>query len=55
MDEKLKAALMKGETVKWTGRPEGSKLLEKPFGPRLYVTWIVAAVVLIVSCVVLLP
>ena len=39
MDEKLKAALMNGETVKWTGRPEASKLLEKPFGTRLYITW----------------
>ena len=55
MDEKLKAALMNGETVKWTGRPEASKLLEKPFGTRLYITWAIAAVVLIVSCVLLMP
>ena len=55
MDEKLKAALLKGETVKWTGRPEASKLLEKPFGTRLYITWAIAAVVLVVSCLFLLP
>ncbi|MBS6366536.1 MAG: hypothetical protein KH420_04240 [Clostridiales bacterium] len=55
MDEKLKSVLLKGETVKWTGRPEKSKLLEKPFGTRLYITWAIAAVVLIVSCVLLVP
>lgn len=55
MEEKLKHELMKGETLKWSGCPEQSKLTEAPFNTRLYITWGVAVVVLIVTCALLLP
>lgn len=55
MEEKLKHELMKGETLKWTGRPEASKTTEAPFNTRLYITWGITAIVLVVTCALLLP
>ena len=55
MDEKLKAVLMADEVVKWTGRPEPSKLLDAPYKKSLITTWIVSAVLTIVLWILLLP
>lgn len=55
MNEKLNAALMKGETVKWSGRPEKGVLLEGAYKKPMLLTWIVSAAVIAVILALLLP
>ena len=55
MEARLKEILWEGEAVRWTGRPQPFRLMGADSRKGIVITWIISAIVLVVTVLLLGP